>query len=123
MIKNYDATISEMLKLAVRSSAKYLNWMANHQRCAIVMAASSANAVCFSRRLVEAAAKFVEVSHNLEFLNGTGWDVHNQGMLKQHDLISELDHALATLVEDLEEKAARQNADCRGHRVRPASGL
>lgn len=55
-----------------------------------------------ARRLVEAGVRFVEVSHNLNFLNGTGWDTHNQGQLRQHELIAELDHALAALLDDLE---------------------
>lgn len=57
-----------------------------------------------SRRLVERGVRFIEVSHNLNFLNGTGWDTHNEGILKQHELIQELDTAFATLIEDLEEK-------------------
>jgi hypothetical protein len=55
-----------------------------------------------ARRLVEAGVRFVEVSHNLNFLNGTGWDTHNQGQLRQHELIAELDSALAALLDDLE---------------------
>lgn len=55
-----------------------------------------------ARRLVEAGVRFVEVSHNLNFLNGTGWDTHNQGQLRQHELIAELDHALSALLDDLE---------------------
>ncbi|MDB5351505.1 MAG: hypothetical protein JWN86_2752 [Planctomycetota bacterium] len=55
-----------------------------------------------ARRLVESGVRFVEVAHNLNFLNGTGWDTHNQGQLKQHELIRELDHALAALLEDLQ---------------------
>lgn len=55
-----------------------------------------------ARRLVESGVRFVEVSHNLNFLNGTGWDTHNQGQLDQHRLIAELDHALAGLLDDLE---------------------
>ena len=55
-----------------------------------------------ARRLVEAGVRFVEVSHNLNFLNGTGWDTHNQGQLQQHRLIAELDQALAGLLDDLE---------------------
>ena len=35
-----------------------------------------------ARRLVEAGVRFVEVSHNLNFLNGTGWDTHNEGQLQ-----------------------------------------
>ncbi|HEX8202021.1 MAG TPA: DUF1501 domain-containing protein, partial [Isosphaeraceae bacterium] len=55
-----------------------------------------------ARRLVEAGCRFVEVAHNLNFLNGTGWDTHNQGQLQQHELIAELDGALAALLDDLE---------------------
>jgi uncharacterized protein (DUF1501 family) len=40
----------------------------------------------------------------LNFVNGTGWDTHDEGQLNQHILIQELDHALATLVTDLEQK-------------------
>ncbi|MFM8707383.1 MAG: DUF1501 domain-containing protein [Planctomycetia bacterium] len=57
-----------------------------------------------SRRLVEGGVRFIEVSHNLGFLNGTGWDTHNEGQLKQHLLIEELDRGLAALVLDLETK-------------------
>ena len=55
-----------------------------------------------ARRLVERGVRFVEVSHNLNFLNGTGWYTHNQGQLNQHLLIKELDDALSTLITDLE---------------------
>jgi hypothetical protein len=55
-----------------------------------------------ARRLVGAGVRFAEVASNLNFINGTGWDTHNQGQLKQHELIDELDRALATLILDLE---------------------
>ena len=42
------------------------------------------------------------MSHNLNFLNGTGWDVHNEGIDNQHLLIRELDGALSGLIVDLE---------------------
>jgi hypothetical protein len=57
-----------------------------------------------SRRLIEGGVRFIEVSHNLGFVNGTGWDTHNEGQLKQHLLIEELDKGLAALVNDLESK-------------------
>ncbi len=57
-----------------------------------------------ARRLIQRGVRFVEVAHNLNFLNGTGWDVHNEGILNQHLLIEELDGALATLVLDLEQQ-------------------
>jgi hypothetical protein len=57
-----------------------------------------------SRRLIERGVRFIEVSHNLNFLNGSGWDVHNDGILQQHKLIQELDTAVAALIVDLEAK-------------------
>jgi len=57
-----------------------------------------------ARRLVERGVRFVEVSHNLNFLNGTGWDVHNEGILQQHALIQDLDCAVSTLILDLQKK-------------------
>ena len=55
-----------------------------------------------SRRLVQKGVRFIEVSHNLNFLNGAGWDVHFEGIQQQHKLIQELDTAVATLITDLE---------------------
>ena len=57
-----------------------------------------------ARRLVESGVRFIEVSHNLNFVNGTGWDTHNDGQANQHLLIQDLDKALSGLVTDLEEK-------------------
>lgn len=57
-----------------------------------------------ARRLTQAGVRFIEVSHNLNFINGTGWDTHNEGQLNQHVLIQELDLALAGLIRDLEDK-------------------
>ena len=55
-----------------------------------------------ARRLVHAGVRFVEVSFNLNFLNGSGWDVHQEGILKQHLLIQGLDKGLSMLIKDLE---------------------
>ncbi len=55
-----------------------------------------------ARRLVESGVRFVEVAHNLNFVNGTGWDTHNQGQFQQHGLIIELDKAVSALLDDLE---------------------
>ncbi len=57
-----------------------------------------------ARRLVQAGVRFIEVSHNLNFINGTGWDVHNEGYKNQHILIHELDSARAALITDLKSK-------------------
>jgi hypothetical protein len=57
-----------------------------------------------ARRLVESGVTFVEVAFNLNFINGTGWDTHNQGQLNQHILIQQLDQAMSALVTDLEKR-------------------
>ncbi len=57
-----------------------------------------------SRRLCQAGVRFIEVSHNLNFMNGTGWDTHNEGQQNQHLLIQELDTALSALITDLKSK-------------------
>ena len=57
-----------------------------------------------ARRVVQAGVRFIEVSHNLNFINGAGWDTHNAGQLNQHILIRELDNALSALISDLQEK-------------------
>ena len=57
-----------------------------------------------ARRLVERGSRFVEVASNLNFVNGTGWDTHNEGQKNQHVLIQGLDRAFSTLITDLEEK-------------------
>lgn len=57
-----------------------------------------------ARRLIEAGVRFIEVSFNLNFVNGTGWDTHNDGQLKQHLLIEQLDQSLAALIGDLEQR-------------------
>lgn len=57
-----------------------------------------------ARRLIERGARFVEVSFNLNFVNGTGWDTHNEGHQNQHLLIQGLDRAFSTLLIDLEQQ-------------------
>ncbi len=57
-----------------------------------------------ARRLVESGVRFIEVSHNLNFMNGTGWDTHNEGQKNQHLLIEELDTAMSALMRDLKKK-------------------
>ena len=46
--------------------------------------------------------RFNEVSHNLDFINGTDWDTHNEGQQNQHLHIKEPDVALSALNTNLE---------------------
>jgi arylsulfatase A-like enzyme len=57
-----------------------------------------------SRRLIERGVRFIEVSHNLNFINGAGWDTHNAGHENQYGLVTELDSAVSTLITDLESR-------------------
>ena len=57
-----------------------------------------------ARRLIQDGVRFVEVSHNPGFVNGTGWDTHNEGQQQQHVLIKELDGVLSTMIMDLQDK-------------------
>ena len=103
-VKEYVATIEQSMKLSgpMFSSAFQLDQepadLRNRyggefgQRCLL------------SRRLIERGVRFLEVSHNLNFLNGIGWDVHNDGIVNQHRLIRELDAALSSLILDLESR-------------------
>ena len=57
-----------------------------------------------ARRLIERGSRFVEVSYDLNFKNGTGWDTHNEGQQSQHLLIESIDTATAALIDDLEQR-------------------
>ena len=54
--------------------------------------------------MTENGVRFAEVSFNLNFINGTGWDTHNAGQKNQHILIDQLDQALTALITDLEKR-------------------
>jgi hypothetical protein len=55
-----------------------------------------------ARRMVQSGVRFVEVSYNLNFKNGTGWDTHGIGQRKQELLITDFDQTLSALLTDLE---------------------
>lgn len=103
-VKNYDETIAESLRLGGPEFKKIFELAKEPDSLRNEYGGEFGQRCLLSRRLVEAGVRFVEVSHNLNFLNGTGWDVHNEGINQQHELIKELDSALATLVIDLEKK-------------------
>jgi len=103
-IQQYDATISEALRLSGPQFKRIFELGQEPGSLRDAYGGEFGQRCLLARRLVESGVRFIEVSHNLNFLNGTGWDVHNEGILQQHKLIQELDKALATLVLDLENK-------------------
>ncbi len=103
-IAQYDETISQALKLAGPQFMSAFELDKEPAALRNAYGGEFGQRCLLSRRLIQRGVRFIEVSHNLNFVNGTGWDTHDEGQLNQHILIQELDHALATLVTDLEHK-------------------
>lgn len=103
-IKDYDATVEESLRLAGPQFMSVFQLDREPGDLRNAYGGEFGQRLLLSRRLIESGVRFIEVSHNLNFVNGTGWDTHNEGQLKQHGLIQELDVALSSLVVDLEKK-------------------
>lgn len=101
---DYDAAIAQSLKLSGPKFNRAFQIDQEPGELRTRYGGEFGQRCLLSRRLVERGVRFIEVSHNLNFLNGAGWDVHNAGILQQHKLIQELDTAVATLITDLEDK-------------------
>ena len=104
----YESAQAEALRLAGPTFLKHFDLTAESAKVRTSYGGEFGQRCLLARRLVEAGVRFVEVSHNLNFLNGTGWDVHNDGIDKQHLLIQEMDTAVSGLILDLE---ARKKLD------------
>lgn len=103
-IADYDSTISDALRLSGPEFMKAFELDREPADLRARYGGEFGQRCLLSRRLIERGVRFIECSHNLNFVNGTGWDTHNAGQLNQHLLIQELDSAISTLVLDLEEK-------------------
>jgi hypothetical protein len=100
--RDYDATIAEAMRLSGPQFMQVFQLDSEPDDLREAYGSEFGQRCLLARRLVQSGVRFIEVSHNLNFINGTGWDTHNDGQLNQHLLIQELDKALATLVVDLE---------------------
>ncbi len=101
-IKDYDTSVSEALRLSGPQFMNVFNLDGEPDTLRESYGGEFGQRCLLSRRLLQSGVRFIEVAHNLNFINGTGWDTHNDGQLNQHLLIKELDNALSTLVLDLE---------------------
>ncbi len=97
-LQDYDTTVTESLRLAGPNFMNVFQLDSEPAALREAYGGEFGQRCLLSRRLLQSGVRFVEVSHNLNFVNGTGWDTHNQGQLNQHLLIEELDGALSTLV-------------------------
>jgi hypothetical protein len=98
---DYETAQQEALRLAGPGFMRHFNLKEEPDSLRSAYGGEFGQRCLLARRLVQAGVRFVEVSHNLNFMNGTGWDVHNEGINNQHLLIRELDTAFSSLVLDL----------------------
>ena len=103
-LQDYETALEQSLKLSGPAFSKVFNLTEENSTLRDSYGGEFGQRCLWARRLIERGVRFIEVSHNLNFSNGTGWDVHNQGIEKQHILIQELDQAIAALTLDLESK-------------------
>ncbi|MCP3694483.1 MAG: DUF1501 domain-containing protein [Planctomycetaceae bacterium] len=104
LFRDYDAALAESLRLSGPNFMRVFDLKSESTAVRESYGSEFGQRCLLARRLCESGVRFVEVSHNMNFRNGTGWDTHNQGQLKQHLLIQELDRGLSALVRDLESR-------------------
>lgn len=104
VIENYAAVGVEGLRLAGPKFMSVFDLKREPSKLRESYGGEFGQRCLLARRLVEAGTRFIEVSFNLNFVNGTGWDTHNEGQKNQHILIDQLDQGLSTLIVDLEKK-------------------
>jgi hypothetical protein len=108
-IADYELAQHEALRLAGPGFMRHFNLKEEPDSLRAEYGGEFGQRCLLARRLAQAGVRFIEVSHNLNFMNGTGWDVHNEGINNQHLLIRELDTALAALITDLKSKGLLDN--------------
>ena len=101
-LEQYDSTLAESLQLAGPKFMEVFDLKSEKGELRNAYGSEFGQRCLLARRLIQRGVRFIEVSHNLNFVNGTGWDTHNQGQLKQHVLIQDLDQAMSTLITDLQ---------------------
>tara|TARA_R110002073_G_scaffold8027_24_gene44947 strand:+ start:2301 stop:3587 length:1287 start_codon:yes stop_codon:yes gene_type:complete len=101
---DYEAAIDQSMKLSGPEFNRVFNLDGEPDDLRNRYGGEFGQRCLLSRRLIQRGVRFIEVSHNLNFLNGSGWDVHNSGIVNQHKLIQEMDTAVATLIADLQDK-------------------
>lgn len=103
-LRSYDAALAESRRLAGPEFMKVFDLDQEPAELRESYGSEFGQRMLLSRRLIQRGVRFVEVAHNLNFVNGTGWDTHNQGQRNQHVLIDQLDRALSTMIDDLQQQ-------------------
>ncbi len=123
-MEEYDAALSENLRLAGNAFLPVFDLEQEDAATREMYGSEFGQRCLLARRLTERGVRFVEVAHNLNFVNGTGWDTHKEGQQTQWLLLQELDIALAALIDDLEaRKTFGQDSYRDWYRIWAAMGL
>ena len=104
-VRSYDEAIEESRRLSGPEFMEVFNLKSEAADLRQSYGDEFGQRCLLSRRLIERGVRFVEVAHNLNFVNGTGWDTHNQGQQNQHILIDQLDRAMSALIDDLHSRS------------------
>ena len=104
----YNDALTESMRLSSKEFMKVFDLQQESAETRGLYGGEFGQRCLLARRLTESGVSFVEVAHNLNFVNGTGWDTHQEGQQNQWTIIEELDQALAALIDDLE---ARKKLD------------
>ncbi len=104
LLGEYDAALAESLRLSSPEFMSVFDLKTESNDTRDSYGEGLGQRLLLARRLCESGTRFIEVSHNMNFRNGTGWDTHNDGQLQQHVLIQELDKGLSALMRDLESR-------------------
>ncbi|MGI9474890.1 MAG: DUF1501 domain-containing protein [Rubripirellula sp.] len=104
-IRSYDEALQESRRLAGPEFMEVFDLKSEDSDLRESYGDEFGQRCLLSRRLIERGVRFVEVAHNLNFVNGTGWDTHNQGQQKQHVLIDQLDRAMSAMIDDLQSRS------------------
>jgi hypothetical protein len=99
---DYDAAVGESLRLSGPDFMKSFDLSGESDSLRNKYGDGFGQRCLLTRRLFQSGVRFIELSHNMNFRNGTGWDTHNDGQLNQHLLIKELDVSLTAMMADLE---------------------
>jgi hypothetical protein len=99
---DYDAAVGESLRLSGPDFMKSFDLRGESDSLRNKYGDGFGQRCLLTRRLFQSGVRFIELSHNMNFRNGTGWDTHNDGQLNQHLLIKELDVSLTAMMADLE---------------------
>ena len=102
LYQDYNAAVGESLRLSGPDFMKAFDLSKEPDSIRNMYGDGFGQRCLLTRRLFQSGVRFIEVSHNMNFRNGTGWDTHNDGQLNQHLLIRELDQSLSALMDDLD---------------------